>query len=151
MPYDSGMQELGDDDGQQRHATSDNRPRPVDRVAAYRQASLLADDGWVDAGVLRQHPLLVGVAPQLVRAIGSIAANIAEGYARKSPRDRIRFYEYALGSVEESLSWFHAARRGIAPQTIDRRVNQLTSIRRLLLTMIANERRGNNWNSPRRP
>ena len=87
---------------------------------------------------------------QFADAAQSVSANIAEGYARKSPRDRIRYYEYALGSVEESRAWFHVARRAIPPQTLGSRVDQLTSIRRLLLTMIANERRSHNWNSPRR-
>ena len=135
-------------DEQQR--PSDAFGRSIDKVAAYRLAKAIADEGWEDANVLQQHPLLVGVAPQLVRALGSISANIAEGYARKSSRDRIRYYEYALGSVEESRSWFHVTRRVMPPQTIGSRDNELTSIRRLLLTMIANERRGHNWNSPRR-
>ena len=129
---------------------SEHFDRSIDKVTAYKFARQIADAGWEDANALQQHPLLVGVAPQLIRALGSISANIAEGYARRSPRDRIRYYEYALGSVEESRSWFHVARRAIPPQTIGSRDNQLTSIRRLLLTMIANERRGRNWNSPRR-
>jgi four helix bundle protein len=63
-----------------------------------------------------------------VRALGSISANIAEGYARKSPRDRIRYYEYALGSVEESRAWFHVAQRAIPPKTLSSRADQLTSL-----------------------
>jgi four helix bundle protein len=142
------MRQNGHEHGER--GLSDDFDRSIDKVTAYKFAKLLAEAGWEDASVLQQHPLLVGVAPQLVRAIGSISANIAEGYARKSPRDRIRYYEYALGSVEESRSWFHVARCAMPPQTIGSRDNQLTSIRRLLLTMIANERRGHNWNSPRR-
>ena len=143
------MRDSGHDHAEPQRA-SDDFDRSIDKVAAYKFAKLIADAGWEDANALQQHPLLVGVAPQLVRALGSISANIAEGYARKSPRDRIRYYEYALCSVEESRSWFHVARRAIPPLTIGSRDNQLTSIRRLLLTMIANERRGRNWNSPRR-
>ena len=143
------MRESDHDCGEPPRA-SDDRDRSIDKVTAYRFAKLLVEAGWEDASALQQHPLLVAVAPQLMRALGSISANIAEGYARKSPRDRIRYYEYALGSVEESRAWFHVARRVIPPQTLGGRVDQLTSIRRLLLTMIANERRGHNWNSPRR-
>jgi four helix bundle protein len=143
------MRESGHERGEP-HRASDDFDRLIDKVAAYKLARLIADAGWEDANALQKHPLLVGVAPQLVRALGSISANIAEGYARKSPRDRIRYYEYALGSVEESRAWFHVAQRAIPPKTLGSRADQLTSIRRLLLTMIANERRGRNWNSPRR-
>src|ERR1035437_10479927 len=43
---------------------------------------------------------------QLTRAVGSISANIAEGYSRASVADRLRFYEYALGSTREAIAWY---------------------------------------------
>jgi four helix bundle protein len=78
--------------------------RALESVTAYRFAMEASDAAWDDASTMKCEPLLAEVAPQLIRAIGSVAANIAEGYARRSARDRIRFYEYALGSVEESTS-----------------------------------------------
>jgi four helix bundle protein len=139
--------ESGDSSGSEPLKASD---RAIESVAAYRLAKELTDSAWEDAKLLQEHAILSAVAPQLVRALGSILANIAEGYARKSPRERSRFYEYALGSVEEAISWFHVARRALSSDAARSRTTQLTSIRRLLLTMIANERRGNNWNSVRR-
>ncbi|MFN8404533.1 MAG: four helix bundle protein [Anaerolineales bacterium] len=35
-------------------------------------------------------------------AVGSVGANISEGYSRSSGKDRARFYEYALGPARES-------------------------------------------------
>jgi four helix bundle protein len=105
---------------------------------------------WNDATAMGALPLLSEVATQLVRAVGSIAANVAEGYARRSPRDRIRFYEYALGSAEESRSWYEVGRRALSVAEIDARIARLAAIRRLLLTMIRNERSGTKWNAPRR-
>ena len=120
--------------------------RALESVAAYRLAVEACEEGWEDASIMKAEPLLVDAAPQLVRAIGSIAANIAEGYARRSARDRIRYYEYALGSVEESSTWYQVARRALSAETLSDRLKRLVSMRRLLLVMISNERRGHEWN-----
>ena len=123
-----------------------DKGRALESVAAYRLAVEASDDGWEDATIMKAEPLLADAAPQLVRAIGSIAANIAEGYARRSARDRIRYYEYALGSVEESSTWYQVGRHSLAADTLSPRLKRLESMRRLLLVMISNERRGNEWN-----
>lgn len=85
---------------------------------------------------MRTNPFLAQVAGQLVRAVGSIAANIAEGYSRGSAPERRKFLEYALGSARESVVWYEAA--GVADA--NSRIERLTSIRRLLLTMIRTAR-----------
>ena len=42
-----------------------------------------------------------GLADQLRRAATSVHANIAEGYGRRTPRDRSRFYTFAWASLLE--------------------------------------------------
>ena len=123
---------------------------PIERVTAYKLAIALGELTWADAAIMKPDPLLSDVARQLVRAIGSIAANVAEGYTRRSPRERIRFYEYALGSTEEADAWYVTGRFVLPQETFDDRTDRLTAIRRLLLTMIRNERAIEGWNSPRR-
>ena len=44
---------------------------------------------------------LYGLTSQFRRAAVSIAANIAEGYVKKSPTDKIRFFNISQGSLEE--------------------------------------------------
>jgi four helix bundle protein len=68
----------------------------------YRLALFLGDLAWHDVTKLVSDRRTVSLADQLFRAIGSIGANIAEGYSRQSGKDRTRFYEYALGSTRES-------------------------------------------------
>jgi len=45
------------------------------------------------------------VGKQFVEAMDSISANIAEGFGRYSKKDKIRFYRYSFGSLNESLDW----------------------------------------------
>lgn len=50
------------------------------------------------------------IGKQLVRAIDSISANIAEGFGRYSKKDKIKFYRYSFGSIKESLDWNEKAK-----------------------------------------
>ena len=45
------------------------------------------------------------VGEQFVRAVDSISANVAEGFARYGKKDKIKFYRYSQGSLSESLNW----------------------------------------------
>lgn len=82
----------------------------------------------------------IGLAEQLYRALGSISANIAEGFSRGTGRDRARFYEYALGSARESRDWYFKARYILGTDIVHDRLQLLTEIIRLLLTMIPQQR-----------
>ncbi|MCS7265353.1 MAG: four helix bundle protein [Armatimonadetes bacterium] len=82
----------------------------------------------------------VSLADQLFRALGSISANIAEGFSRGTGRDRARFYEYALGSARESRDWYFKVRHVLGNGIVNDRINLLTEIIRLLLTMIPQQR-----------
>lgn len=49
------------------------------------------------------------VGIQLIRAIDSIAANIAEGFGRFHKKDKIKFYYNARASAFESNHWIKTA------------------------------------------
>ena len=51
------------------------------------------------------------LASQLRRAAYSVPANIVEGMARRSPRERLRFLNIAEGSLAEVAYCLHVARR----------------------------------------
>ncbi len=110
------------------------------KVEAYRLALFASALAWEDAETLAREPRSAAIVGQLVRAAGSIAANIAEGYGRRSPKARVRFYEFALGSAGECRAWYLTARPAIGNPVLAQRLANLLSITRLLLTMIRRER-----------
>ena len=110
------------------------------KVQAYRLALYLAACAGEDSRAIDGNPRLDQTLSQLVRAAGSVAANIAEGYPRQSGRDRIRYYEYALGSAAEVKVWYLNARHDLPAGALEDRFALLRSITRLLLTMIRSAR-----------
>jgi len=80
---------------------------PLWRMKVYRLAVFVGDLAWHDVTKLVSDRRTVRLADQLFRAVGSVGANIAEGYGRQSGKDRVRFYEYALGSAHESRHWYN--------------------------------------------
>jgi hypothetical protein len=86
---------------------------PLSRMRVYQLASALLTDSWADAERLRHHPVTEKVSGQLYAAVGSIAANIGEGYSRSSGRDRLASLSMRSvpcarvwhGTVQQSQSW----------------------------------------------
>ena len=120
------------------------------KMKAYRIALFVGDIGWRDVSKLMLDKRTISVADQLYRALGSISANLAEGYSRGTGRDRARFYEYALGSVRESKDWYYKARHILGDTVVEHRLSLLADTNWLLLTMIPQQRgkilRENNTN-----
>ena len=110
------------------------------RMKVYRLALFAADIGWSDVTQLMQDKRTVALSDQLYRSLGSIGANIAEGYSRGSGKDRARFYEYSLGSARESRDWYYKARYILNESTVNHRLDQCAQIIRLLLTMLPDQR-----------
>ena len=113
---------------------------PLWQMKVYRFALFTCDLAWQDVSKLFLDKRMIGLADQLYRAVGSIAANIAEGYSRQSGKDQARFYEYALGSTREARGWYRQARHILSEAVAEHRIQLLTQIARLLLTIIPTER-----------
>jgi four helix bundle protein len=112
---------------------------PLARMRAYQLARELLKVAFTDAEELAANPVTKKIAGQLYAAVGSIAANLSEGYSRSSGKDRARIFEIALGSTRESMIWYHAATPTLGDIT-QQRLDKLEEIRRLLLAIIPRER-----------
>lgn len=109
------------------------------RMTVYRLALYLGDAAWADVSTLHRDGRTRRIADQLYRAVGSISANVAEGYSRGSGKDRARFYEYALGSAREARDWYYKARHKLGDDLVADRLNLLAEICRQLIGTIRNQ------------
>ena len=107
---------------------------------AYRLALFAADLAWRDATRLLSDKRTISLADQLYRSVGSISADIEEGYSRGTGRDRARFYEYGLGSARETRGWYYKGRHVLGQEVAGHRMRLLTHVIKLLLTMIPDQR-----------
>jgi four helix bundle protein len=73
-------------------------------IDAYKISFHLSNFVW-DIVVNWSHFEQNTVGQQLVKAIDSISANIAEGFGRYNKKDKIKFYRYSQGSLKESFDW----------------------------------------------
>ncbi len=86
---------------------------PLWRVEAYRLALFTADLGWHDVSKLMRDKRTLDLSDQLYSALGSVGANVSEGYSRASGKDRARLYEYvwarhgkaAAGTIMAGMCW----------------------------------------------
>jgi len=115
---------------------------PLWGMRVYRVSLFASDVSWRDAGTLRGDGRTESLADQLYRAVGSIGANIAEGYSRGTGKDRARFYEYALGSARESKDWYFKGRYVLGDDVTQHRLAFMSEIIRLLLVIIPKQRGG---------
>jgi four helix bundle protein len=110
------------------------------RMEVYRLALFAGDLAWHDATRLMQDKRTLGLSDQLYEAVGSVGANISEGYGRSSHRDQARFYEYSLGSAREARTWYFKARHVLGETAAIHRIKLTTQIIKHLLNIIPAQR-----------
>ena len=110
-------------------------------VEAYRLAAYAANCAWQDVTILERRWAARRMSGQLIAAVSSIGANIAEGFSKRSGPDRGRFYEYALGSAREARHWYLSARYVLGEERVREQLHLIGSIIRLLLRSLPAERR----------
>lgn len=104
-----------------------------------RSAEELADAIWHD--VIQWNAFARDTfGSQIVRAIDSVGANIAEAYGRFHYGEKLQFLYYARGSIFETKYWLNRARsRTTLPdQKVQDYASQLTTIARQLNAFAAN-------------
>ena len=105
------------------------------KLILWQKAQDLAASVMHELGQLRRHGDADLVRAQLVRAAGSVAANVAEGYGRFSPGAYRNHLSIARGSLFETESWIDLLyRNGHLPEDVAARLTQQCSEVGRLLT-----------------
>ncbi len=103
---------------------------------AYQKALLLYDLAWEDCEKMLREVRGRGNADQLNRSVGSISANIEEGYGRGFGKEYNYFLRVALGSARESRGWYYRSRRFFPSAVLQHRYSLLDEIIALLVSKI---------------
>ena len=133
MADDSGDEALREWEARQPEAITRD---PVWRLNCYREAMFLLERVREDVREFGTPGTYTTAKEQLLTSVGSIAANIAEGYGRPTTADRLRFLTYALGSTREAVAWYQVLRPSVDHAGVDDRIDRLARIRRMLLGLL---------------
>ena len=87
--------------------------RAIDELEIYREAMEIGEEVWQIA-VAWDYFAKNTVGKQIVAAVDSMAANLAEGHGRYHYKENRLFCYYSRGSAEETQTWIEkAVRRGL--------------------------------------
>lgn len=117
------------------------RNDPIWKMEVYRLALFADDVGWQDVLTISKQPLMWSVADQLHRSLGSISANLTEGYSRSKGLDRARYFEISLGSARESRDWYYKSRHVLPAEVTKHRMGLTTHIIAMLASTIPHQRK----------
>jgi four helix bundle protein len=104
----------------------------VKKFPSHQLGSELWKEFWVDSEVILRDIRGREIVRQLTKSVGSITANIEEGYGRGFSRDYLNFLKYARGSARESKGWYEKSAFLLKEETLTQRIQKLDSIIGLL-------------------
>ena len=113
---------------------------PLLKIRAYVVAVEAVESVQKVALLLESKSYLHKSLDQLIYAVGSIKANIVEGYRRSTGHDRARFFEYSLASTSESQEWYRTLGPFLPEGFAEREVTRLEEAIRLLVVMTRRQR-----------
>lgn len=100
----------------------------LDNNQCYSKAKLAWKAFWEDYEQLKQDLRGREIAKQLTRAVGSVSANIEEGFGRGYGREYIQFLRYSRGSARESKGWYERGGLLLPGEVASRRILLLDEI-----------------------
>jgi len=107
------------------------------RLDCYRESLFLLRLARDDVAISAGQSTSRASGDQLLSAMASVGANIAEGYGRGTNADRARFFTYALGSAREAVVWYQTVLPPDRAEQLADRLDRLARVKRMLLGLLA--------------
>jgi len=102
----------------------------------YPKALFAYDLAWEDCAYLLGDPRGKAISAQLIRSVGSISANIEEGYGRGYGKDYAYRLRISLGETRESRGWYWKSHNLLPSEVLDHRLKLLNEIVSMLIPNI---------------
>ena len=112
---------------------------PLWNFLAYQKALFAYDLMWEDCDSLLADERGKAVARQLTRSVGSISANIEEGFGRGYGRDYAYRLKIAIGEARESRGWYWKGRKLLSTDVLNHRIALLDEIVALIAPNISKQ------------
>jgi four helix bundle protein len=112
------------------------------RFIGYRKALYLYDLIWEDTNDWCKDRRGRPIVSQLISSVGSISANLEEGYGRETRKQTVSFYQVSLASARETKGWLYRARHLMQAETMEKRLELVDEVIALLVNEIRIQKRG---------
>ena len=113
---------------------------PLWGFQVYQKALFVYDLAWDDCDKLLKDKRGEAISRQLIRSVGSISANIEEGYGRGYGPDYAYRLRIAMGEARESQGWYWRAHKLLPQSVLDHRLSLLDEIIAMLFPIIKQQR-----------
>jgi four helix bundle protein len=100
----------------------------IDEIRFYLKSKDVWKDCWHNTEILKRDFRGVEITKQLIRSVGSISANIEEGYGRGFGKEYPQFLRIARGSARESKGWYFRSGMLLPPEIINLQTERLDEI-----------------------
>ena len=114
----------------------------LDELIFYQKSLTLWDEFWGDSEILMKDARGREIAKQMTKSVGSISANIEEGYGRGFGKEYPQFLRIARGSARESRGWYKKSKFLLPEELVTKRDSALGEIIAMLAKTISTLEKG---------
>jgi len=102
----------------------------------YQMSMEIWDCCWKDTELMMNDIRGREIVKQLIRSVGSVSANIEEGYGRGKGKEYPHFLRIARGSANESAGWYIKSKFLLNQEVVKERTEKLNAISAMITKTI---------------
>jgi four helix bundle protein len=109
----------------------------LDELIFYQKSLTLWDEFWNDSEAMLKDIRGREIVRQMTKCVGSISANIEEGYGRGFGKEYPQFLRIARGSARESRGWYKKSKFLLPEELLTKRDLEIGEIIAMLAKTIS--------------